>query len=146
MSKNQMRKLYLALGLASLSSLSAAVDFSYSGFGNITAGRVLGATPVSNKYPDPGTWSDCPCAIVDFAHATAYEQRWALPESRLGLQGTANINSDLSFTSQLMVRSVAKKAEASIEWAFLSYNLSPSWTIQAGRKRTPLFFTRTFRI
>ncbi|MDT8999535.1 hypothetical protein RQP53_09675 [Paucibacter sp. APW11] len=140
-----LTRLALAAGLLASSQLAAAVDFSYSGFGNITAGRVVGDNGPfviggnTIPYPDPATWSNCPCGIVDFVHAGVYEKKWSLDtESRLGLQGTLNFSDDLSLTAQGVVRGVAKKAKVNLEWLYLSYNISPKWTIQAGRKRVPL--------
>lgn len=141
----RLTPLIAALGLLGIAQQAQAVDFSYSGFGNVTAGRVIGDNgPFAIggnviPYPDQNTWSKCPCAIVDFVHSDVYEKRWSVDtESKLGLQGTASFNDAFSVTGQLMLRTMTKKAKANLEWLYLTYNLSPSWTLQLGRKRVPL--------
>ncbi|MCV2351274.1 porin [Paucibacter sp. Y2R2-4] len=136
-----------ATSLLALSMPAQAIDFSYSGFANITAGRVFSASGVDIGYPNSSTWTQCPaCYVVDFSHGSVYENKWSLaPESRAGLQGTVNFTSDLSFTGQVMARTAAKESKLDLEWAFLSYNLSPKFTLQAGRKRLPLFFYSDFQ-
>lgn len=145
---SKLRHLALALsaiGLAGFSSSSGAVDFTYSGFGNITGGKVFSASGLDTGFPDPTQWR-CPCYIADYSHGSVYATRWTLtPESRLGLQGTASFTDNFSFTAQVKARSAANETKADIEWAFFSYNLSPAWTIQAGRKRLPLFFYSDFQ-
>ena len=139
-SLSQISRIALAVGALCASGLSQAVDFSYSGFGNITAGKVISAGGIDIGYPDGTQWN-CPCLIADFSHGSVYEQKWSLaPESRVGLQGNWSFTSDLSFTAQAVARHAAQKARADIEWAYLSYNLTPQLTVQLGRKRLPLFF------
>ncbi len=143
-----LRKIVAAigfLGLSSVSGISAAVDFTYSGFGNITAGKVYGASGLDTGFPDPTQWR-CPCYIADYSHGSVYGTKWNFaPESRVGVQGTATFSDNFSFTGQVMARSAANDAKVDIEWAFFTYNISPAWTVQAGRKRLPLFFYSDFQ-
>ncbi|WP_133155210.1 MULTISPECIES: hypothetical protein [Roseateles] len=138
--RSLLKPLSLAIGLLGASGLSQAVDFSYSGFGNVTLGKVVSAGGIDIGYPDGTQWN-CPCLIADFSHGSVYEQKWSLkPESRIGLQGNWTFTPDLSFTAQGVARHAAQKAKADLEWAYLSYNLTPQLTVQLGRKRLPLFF------
>jgi predicted porin len=143
-----LRKMVAAIGfigLSSVSGISAAVDFTYSGFGNITAGKVYGASGLDTGFPDPTQWR-CPCYIADYSHGSVYGTKWNFaPESRVGVQGTAAFSDNFSFTGQVMARSAANDAKVDIEWAFFTYNISPAWTVQAGRKRLPLFFYSDFQ-
>lgn len=119
---------------------------SYSGFANITAGKVIGASGLDIGYPDTTQWTHCPCYIAEFSHASVYESRWSLePESRAGGQVNITFTPDLSFTGQAMARHAARDAKLQLEWAFLTYNLTPKLTLQAGRKRLPLFYYSDFQ-
>lgn len=143
-------RFFTVLALAGMSSVTFAVDFSYSGFANLTAGKAFGANGIEpsgsgNGLPDNSQWN-CPCYIADWSHASVYESQWSLtPESRVGLQGTATVTPDLSFTGQVMTRYVGGDPKINLEWAFASYNLSPQLTFQIGRKRLPLFFYSDFQ-
>ncbi|MCV2359849.1 porin [Paucibacter sp. TC2R-5] len=143
----KLPKIGSAIALLFAAGSASAIDYSYSGFANVTAGRVFSGGGLNIGYPNPDTWSKCPsCYVADFSHGSVYETSWTLkPESRAGLQGTVNFTSDFSFTGQLMARHAAEKAKLDIEWAFLSYNLSPKFTLQAGRKRLPLFYYSDFQ-
>jgi predicted porin len=145
LSKGSLRYIVAIVGLGGICNASQAVEFSYSGFGNITAGKVFSANGLEVGFPDNTRWR-CPCYIADYSHGSVYESRWTFsPESRFGLQGIASINDALSFTGQVMARSSAQKSELVVEQAYVSYNLSPKWTVQAGRKRLPLFFYSDFQ-
>jgi hypothetical protein len=145
LSKGSLRYIFALVGLSGICSSSQAVDFSYSGFGNITAGKVFSSSGLEVGFPDNTRWR-CPCYIADYSHGSVYESRWSIaPESRFGLQGIATVNDALSFTGQVMARNSAQKSELVVEQAYLSYNLSPKWTVQAGRKRLPLFFYSDFQ-
>jgi hypothetical protein len=60
----------------------------------------------------------------------------------VGLQGKLNFLNNLSGTAQMVGR-LADGADADLEWAYLTYDINPSWSIQAGRKRLPLFYYST---
>lgn len=134
------QRLALAMGLVSLAGTAAALDFSWSGFANVSASKVVSSSGLDIGYPDGSQWTHCPCFISDFSHGSVIESRWSLaPESRVGLQGSWTFDPKWSFTAQAMARHSAQKAKLELEWAYASYNLTPEWTIQAGRKRLPLF-------
>jgi len=61
------------------------------------------------------------------------------PDSKLGLQGDAKINRQLSLTGQVVSRG-AENGKMNLEWVYGSYKLSDKVTLQVGRKRLPLFF------
>ncbi len=127
--------------LGGLCASAQAVDFSWSGFANVTASKVVSGSGLDIGYPDTTQWTNCPCFISDFSHGSVIESKWSLtPESRVGLQGSWTFDPKWSFTAQAMARHSAQKAKVELEWAYLSYALTPEWTIQAGRKRLPLFY------
>lgn len=128
------------LGLLGLASGSPAADFSYSGFATVAAGKVISGTQheAVNDY-------HCPCFIADYGQGALYGPHWSVgQESKVGLQATYKITPTLSATGQIVGRGV-DGIKADVEWAYLSYELTPSWTLQAGRKRLPLYFYSEFQ-
>ena len=127
--------------MAFVSNLQAveigAIDFTGSGFATIGFGRMLNA--------QDGEASDFkkPFFVSDYAQGGVYESsnnlQWK-PDSKLGLQGVAKfIGTNFSITGQAVARG-ARNGEANLEWLFGSYKLNDSWTVQAGRKRIPMFY------
>lgn len=112
-----------------------AVDFSLSGFSSITAGSV-----VSGVHDDYMSYH-CPCSLVNYEYAGVYTGNdWSLrQESLVGVQGMAKFTDKFSATVQVVARG-EPKTQASIDWAYLTYNVDSNWTIQAGRKRLPIYF------
>jgi hypothetical protein len=120
-------------------SQARAVSFQYSGFASIVAGQTFGGCVTDSTVSDYYN-GFCTRYIADWAHAGVYTPSLSLrPDSKLGLQGTLNLLSNLSVTAQVVGRA-ADGTTADLEWAYLSYSISPSWTLQVGRKRIPLFF------
>lgn len=121
-----------------------AVEFESSGFASLVAGRSFGACVGDNtigaKFAEP-----CTRFIADWSRAAVYSPSISLkPESRLGLQATARFDDTLSATTQLVARAV-DGTKADLEWAYLTWKPAPAWTIQAGRKRLPLFYFSDFQ-
>ena len=110
------------------------VEYSGSGFYTIAAGKMLGSTRANvQDY-------NCPCYISDYAQAGVYDGRSSLqwqPDSKLGVQGSASYNS-VSVTAQVVARGATGTAD--LEWLYGSYDLNDKITIQAGRKRLPMFY------
>jgi len=113
------------------------IEYSGSGFMTIGVGRMLDGT--SNNVSD----YDCPCFIADYAQAGVYDGRSGLqwkPDSKLGLQGTASFdNRRYSVTAQAVARG-ARDGAANLEWLYASYKMDEKFTVQAGRKRLPMFY------
>jgi hypothetical protein len=129
--------------LCAVATLSAApagaISFQYSGFASIVAGQSFGGCVKDSTTSDYYN-GFCTRFIADWAHAGVYTPSLSLrPDSKLGLQGTVNLLSNLSATAQVVGRGT-NGTTADLEWAYLSYSPSPSWTVQVGRKRIPLFF------
>ena len=117
------------------------IKFSGSGFLTLAAGKVLsgsGGDPaaVREKY---GYQS--PSFIADYAQGGVYESNgWNFgPDSKLGLQGEAKFNDRFSATGQVVARG-ARDGKVNLEWVYGSYKLDDKITLQAGRKRLPLFY------
>lgn len=85
----------------------------------------------------------CPCFIADYAQNAIYTERGGLqfgPDSKLGLQGTATLpDPRFSATAQVVSRG-SQNGSADLEWLYGTYRLTENTSIQAGRKRLPLFY------
>ncbi len=121
-------------------ALAADIDFSGSGFLTLAAGNMLGGTTQAggnvNDY-------NCPCLPTDFGQGGIYDGRGGLqwkPDSKLGLQGSAALGGGgLSMTGQVVARG-ARDGRVNLEWLYGSYEINEKFTLQAGRKRLPLFY------
>jgi hypothetical protein len=111
-----------------------------SGFASLVAGKVL-----SGDRQDPYYRYPCPCFIADYGHGAVYAPTWQVKqESKVGVQGTYAITPKLSATAQMVGRGV-DGVKTRLEWAYLSYDVSDSWTVQAGRKRLPIYYYSDFQ-
>jgi hypothetical protein len=114
-----------------------AVEFATSGFMTIGIGKMLGGTRGSvGDY-------NCPCFASDYAQAGVFDRRSGLqwkPDSKLGLQGVLSMdNQRYSITAQAVARG-ARDGKVDLEWLYGSYKLTSEVTLQAGRKRLPMFY------
>lgn len=136
-----LTRLVLPAAAVSLCMPAFAEDaFSYSGFASVIAGRV-----VSGERQDPLNNYKCPCFIADYGHGALYAPNWSVKqESKVGVQGTYTFTPALSATAQVVGRGV-DGVKADLEWAYLTYELSPSWTLQVGRKRLPIYYYSDFQ-
>ncbi len=132
--------LAFALGVALTPSAQADEALQLSGFGSIVAGRVF-----SGERHEPLYSYRCPCFIADYGHGALYAPNWSLKqESKLGVQGTYTLTPQLSATAQVVARG-ADGVKADVEWAYLTYEATPSWTLQVGRKRLPIYYYSDFQ-
>ncbi len=131
----------LLLGQGLLTSeLASAVEFSLTGYGSLVAGKVLSGDA------DGGTeLLKCPCYISDWGIGAAYTgtEISLKQESRLGAQLQIKINEDWSAYIQAVARAYDEVIK--LDWAYLSYQISPSLSLQVGRKRIPIFYYSEFQ-
>ncbi|MCV2362769.1 hypothetical protein LNV23_04805 [Paucibacter sp. DJ1R-11] len=119
----------------------SGIRFTWSGFANLTVAKVL-----SGKQGSYMQWN-CPCTIQNWEYVGVYQKSrgWqADQESLLGLQGTLHLNDKLSATMQVLSRPNNDHYQPSVDWAYVSYALSDELTLQAGRKRIPLYYYSDF--
>ena len=127
----------MAGAIAGHAQAAGDIGFSGSGFLTLAAGRMLGG--------DRGAVNDfsCPCLAVDYGQGGVYDGRGGLqwgPDSKLGAQGSAVFGaSGLSLTGQVVARG-ARGGRVNLEWLYGSFDLDERLTLQAGRKRLPLFY------
>jgi hypothetical protein len=140
--KNKINAVVLACSVGLCSADVFAVEegglrLSGSGFLTVGLGKMLGG--------DRATVVDfnCPCFTSDYAQTGVYDGRGGVqwrPDTRLGLQGRAELaDSGLSFTAQAVARG-ANGGQGDVQWAYGSYLLNDSTSIQLGRKRLPMFY------
>jgi hypothetical protein len=138
-----VRSLGWLLVAAGAAMPAQAIEFSTSGFATLAVGRTSGACSSGGVVSSLN--EDCTRFVADWSHKGVYQSSWsAQPESRIGLQGTAKMSEQFSATGQLMSRPL-KDQQAKLEWLYLTYQPAPEWTIQAGRKRLPLYYYSDFQ-
>lgn len=125
-----------ATGLLLLQPVAYA-NVDVSGYASVIGGRVLSGTGVESEGIPPSFLANYPLVGV-------YEKDWSFkPDTRFGLQFRANLTDGLSATAQVVARG-ADDFDARFEWAYLSYDLNDHWTLQAGKKRLPLYYYSDF--
>lgn len=121
-----------------LSAFQSHSEVDISGFTSINAGKVLSGTGV------PQFGINEPTFLADYPIVSVYNEDISFkPESLFGLQVKADLGEGLSATAQIVSRG-ANDFETKFEWAYISYELNDSWTLQAGKKRLPLFYYSDF--
>jgi len=117
------RQTLLAAILVTCCPLLAVADVEFNGFASIKAGMALGSDQSLYGYDDTLSFKN---------------------ESLAALQVKSDLGDKLSVTAQLMGRG-AEDWDLGFEWAFLSYDLTDSVRINAGRLRTPFYKYSDFR-
>ncbi|WP_027670698.1 porin [Rheinheimera baltica] len=116
---------------------TAMAEINISGFATIAGGRVLSGSGVE-EFGLPPTF------LANYPQVGVYEEEWSFkPDSRMGLQVSADLMDGLKVTGQIVARG-ADDFDASFEWAYISYQVNDTWTIQAGKKRLPLYYYSDF--
>lgn len=128
------------LAIGCMSSSFADDALSVSGFASAVTARVM-----NGERQESYLNHACPCFIADYGHGAMYGPRWSFgPESKVGLQGTYTFTPKVSATVQAVARGV-EGPKVGLEWAYLTYDVSPSWTLQVGRKRLPIYYYSDFQ-
>lgn len=65
------------------------------------------------------------------------------PDTNYGVQFKSDLTRGLTVTAQIAGRG-AQDFKTELEWAYLSYDLTPNTTLQAGRQRMPLYYYSDF--
>lgn len=112
-----MKNKLALLSMAGLFVTPAMAEVQINGFANLIGGMTLDDGESLYGYDD------------DFSFD---------PASVFGLQVRADVSDKLSATAQLVGRG-SEDYDADFEWAYMTYNLSDTTNISAGRLRMPLF-------
>ena len=133
-----MKKQLMALAVSSAFLCGVAqAEIRFTGYASITAGKVLSGDGVP-QFGLPPTF------LADYPIVSAYDEEWSFkPESLFGLQMQADLGEGVSATAQIVSRG-ADDFDTKFEWAYLSVRLNDHWTLQAGKKRLPLFYYSDF--
>jgi len=95
-----------------------------NGFASVAVGRVIEGEKFLADYPKTGI----------------YDTKLSLdPDTTLGLQLSTFFTNDFSLIAQVVVHG-AEDYDPGVDWLYLNYFLSPKLSIQAGRKRLPLYY------
>ncbi len=113
----------LTFAIAALLVAPAHADLTINGFASIKAGMTLNSDDTLYGYDDD----------LDFRN-----------ESLFAVQLSSDLGDKLSVTAQLMGRG-AEDFDVGFEWAFLSYQLTDEWRLNAGRLRTPFYKYSDYR-
>jgi len=107
-----------------------AAEFAFSGYASIVAGMTMDKnTSFLNGNVGSGVYTD----ELEFA-----------PESLMALQADIDLGAGLSATTQAVARG-ALDYNVAFEWAYITYKLSPKWTLQTGRKGDVLYTYSNYR-
>lgn len=119
-----------------------AVDYKFNGFASIVGGKILSGDGGNTAFPDG---RDCPCFVADYNTGALYEDGDLSfkHDTKAGAQINLNFTDDFSFVTQAVAR--AYSGDVKIEWLYLSWDINSSWTLQAGRKRIPLYYYSEFQ-
>lgn len=122
-----IRCFLVAILLVSSTTLLSAADLTVNGFASIGVGRVLDSDDIFPRVDMTGENS-------------FYDDEVSFkPDTMFALQTIADLDGGLSFTAQLVGKG-SSDFDAKLEWAYLTYKPSDSWSVSAGRKRVPLFY------
>jgi len=122
------RFIFLIWLFASLSLGVVKAETDVSGFASIAGGLVTNGDRYLSDYPNAGIYDD------DLSFA---------PDTTIGLQLKTSLNEDSDFVLQLVNRG-ASDFHTDIDWAYLNYKFDHELSLQAGRKRLPLYFYSDF--
>lgn len=101
---------------------------SFSGFASIVGGFVTDGDQFLSDYPKTGIYDE----DISFS-----------PDTTIGLQIKTELNNKSEFVIQLVSRG-AREYQTDIDWAYFNYSIDQEFSIQAGRKRLPLYFYSDF--
>jgi len=111
-----------------LHSAISYADINLSGYASIVAGKVTEGDEFLADYPKAGV----------------YDSDWSFsPDTSVGVQLTADLNDDLEFVIQA-ISNGASDYDIDLDWAYVNYQLNSEFSIQAGRKRLPLYYYSEF--
>jgi hypothetical protein len=106
----------------------ASAEIRLNGFGSVAIGTVVKGGEFLADYPKTGIYDDD--LSLD-------------PDTTLGLQLSSYFTEDFSLITQVAVHG-ASDYDPEIDWLYLNYYLTPELSVQAGRKRLPLYYYSDF--
>ena len=122
------RFIFITWLLAVINTEVVNAETDFQGFGSIAAGIVTSGDRFLSNYPNAGIYDD------DLSFS---------PDTTIGLQLKTTLNDKTDFVIQLVNRG-ASDFDTDIDWAYINYSIDHELSIQAGRKRLPLYFYSDF--
>ncbi|CBL44773.1 Conserved hypothetical protein [gamma proteobacterium HdN1] len=116
-----------ALSTLAISTNTHAAELRFDGFATFMVGQVLDDKELV-RAPDGGV-----TPFRGFDDQINYQSN-----NVFALQARADLGDGLSATAQIMAKGV-DDYDAEFNWAYLSYDLNPEWTVSVGRFRIPFF-------
>ena len=131
----KMTKVALSL-LVATSSMTVNAELTFNGFASIKAGML---------FDDPKDLNNNGIIESDENAYSGFitEDLSFKDNSLFAIQASADLTQGLSATIQLMAEG-RDDFDVDARWAYLSYQLSDSWTVQAGRIILPAFYKSEF--
>lgn len=124
------KTLPLTLGLALAPLTAYSLEINFSGFMSIVGGMTLD--------------SDTTYDVGFTGYNGVYDDEFSIsPDSMFGLQAQVVGDEKLSATIQMIGRG-GNSFDVETEWAYVSYKLTDSLTVNAGRSRLPIFYYSDF--
>jgi len=115
-----LKSIFLATFTASLPQLtSAEISVDWHGYGTLGINKMYGQEIIDRDYLTP----------YGFENELNAEQ-----DSKIAIQGTANINARLDFATQIIAKG-KKDFEPQIEWAYAKFHVNDMLQVLAGRQR-----------
>ena len=114
--------------LALLNTAVVNAETEFQGFGSFAGGLVTNGDRYLSDYPNAGVYDD------DLSFS---------PDTTIGLQLKTTLNVQTDFVIQLVNRG-ASDFDTDIDWAYINYSIDHELSLQAGRKRLPLYFYSDF--
>ena len=102
----------------------ASAEIKLNGFGSVAVGTVVEGQEF----------------LADFPKTGIYDTDLSLdPDTTLGLQLSSYFTDNFSLIAQAAIHG-ASDYDPEIDWLYLNYYLTPELSVQAGRKRLPLYY------
>lgn len=122
--------------VVAITAIPTKAELSFNGFASIKAGMLFDTPKDLNN--DGTIDSD------EYAYSGYITEDLSFKDNSLfALQASADLTEGLSATVQLMAEGRGDY-EVDARWAYLSYQLSDNWTVQAGRIILPAFYKSEF--
>lgn len=111
-------------------SIPAYSDVNFNGYASVVAGQAL---------------DDDAIFLADVIGGGIYDSSLSFkPESLFALQASSDLMDGLSVTAQVVARG-SNDFDPTFEWAYISYQLTDNWLLQAGRKGDVFYMYSDFR-
>lgn len=126
-----MRFRYSPLCALVLVATSATAEITFSGYGSLVAGKVVGG------QVDPDGEKEFQVDFYDYAYYT--EDLSMQPESMIAVQARMDVMNNLVFTTQLVAKG-ADNFSPDIDWLYATYHFKDDLYLMAGRRNLPMYY------